>query len=935
MTQTVRPSISSAENDQQYGDQPHFHLQAYKSTSRQTLIQADEFASIDAGNQCIHQWFEAQVEKTPNAIALSFNGQHLTYQTLNRRANQLAHYLLHQGLQPQELVVISTHRSLEMVIGFLGVLKAGGAYVPIDPAYPDQRRAYQLQDTQARLILTQQHLVNSLPQHAATVICLDSDWQTISSFSSANPTVPTTPDQLAYVIYTSGSTGLPKGVMIPHRGVVNHSRAITQTFEMTSSDCVLQFSSISFDTTVEQLYPALVSGARVVLRTEEAVSSTHHFLRFIQQHHITVLILPVAFWHEWVNGLALLQASVPSSVRLVAVGGEKPSRSVYAQWCKRVGHYPRWLNGYGPTETTVTTTFYDPIAANYDPTQGEIPIGNPITNAEVYILNSELEPVPLGECGELHIGGPGLARGYLNLPEQTSAKFIQNPFSDDPQSRLYKTGDMVRRLLDGNLEFVGRIDFQVKLRGFRVELSEIEVHLEQYAPIQQAIVLVREDAAGDSRLVAYLKLHPNQSIDLNDLRIFLQHKLPDYMIPVVFVELETFPITPNGKVDRQALPAPSLEEMPKHRAIVAPGSAIEAKLVQIWEAILGVSGIGITDNFFELGGHSLLVARLSDQIFQEFGANLPLSILLQAPTIAQLATLLTQPRPVDALVLIRAGGTKPPIFFIHDGDGETLLYRTLAYQLDPERPIYGIQPRSSADHPILHTRIEQMAAYYLEQIRAVQAEGPYYLSGLCAGGVLAYEIACQLQQQGQKVAMVALLDAVEPSLDRSEWVNTQRLNRLSAVMSQKTPINLLSLFRKLAVVGNKAWNALHYEASSLIQRNVDAAKLHTFRYCLDHQWTPPRFLNNLSVRKAYLFAEGEYAPTVVFDGQMLLLRATQGEGEDQPYQEIYPDAALGWGKRAKGVSVYDVPGGHSSMLQMPNVQVTAEIIQSYLDRVIA
>jgi len=910
----------------------HSSVHSPTHSLRREALPPSPFGWGDESIQCIHHWFEAQVEKTPDAIALSFNGQELTYHSLNQRANQLAHYLLQQGLQPQELVVVSTQRSLEMVVGFLGVLKAGGAYVPIDPAYPPERRAYQLQDVQARFILTQQHLVDSLPPTVATILSLDTDRQLIASHHRTNPQVPVTADQLAYVIYTSGSTGLPKGVMVPHRGVMNHSRAVTQVFELRADDRVLQFSSMSFDVTVEQLYPVLVSGATVVLRSEEALSSTHHFLQFIEQHQITVLLLPVAFWHEWVNGMAVLQASVPASVRLVAVGGEKPSRSVYAQWRKLVGAYPRWLNGYGPTETTVTALMYDPIAQNYDPTQGEMPIGQPIANTEIYILNSDLQPVPMGECGELYIGGAGLAQGYLNLPEQTAARFIPHPFSLQPQARLYRTGDRVRCLPDGNLEFLGRLDFQVKLRGFRVELSEIEVQIEQYVPIQQAIVLTQADPSGSGRLVAYVKLHPNQTLDVNELRQFLQPKLPDYMMPAGFIELESFPLTPNGKVDRQALLA--LDQSPIiERAIVPPTTHTEVQLVQIWEEVLGIQGISITDNFFEVGGHSLLVARLADQISQAFGIHLPLSILLQAPTIAQLAEVATQPLQVESLVVLRSGGSKPPLFLIHDGDGETLLYRTLAQQIDPAHPVYGIQPRSSADQAILHTRIEDMASDYVGQIRCVQPHGPYYLGGLCAGGVLAYEVACQLQQQGETVAMVALLDAVFPGLDRSQWEQAQRLERFAQAMSGDRSMSLLKVVRKLAIAAQKAGNLLCYETTTRLQRYLDQAKLHLFRYYLDQGHTPPRFLRSLTVRKVYLFAEAQYVPSQPFDGKLLLFRATQGEGSDRPYQEMYSDEGLGWGHHTtQPMVIYDVPGGHSSMLQLPHVQILAEIVQSHLDK---
>uniref|UniRef100_A0A7C3PJQ0 Amino acid adenylation domain-containing protein n=1 Tax=Oscillatoriales cyanobacterium SpSt-418 TaxID=2282169 RepID=A0A7C3PJQ0_9CYAN len=763
------------------------------------------------------------------------------------------------------------------------------------------------------------------------VLCLDTDWPLIAIFSCTNPTRHTTSDQLAYVIYTSGSTGLPKGVMVPHRGVVNHSRAVIQAFELNPCDRVLQFSSMGFDVTVEQLYPALVSGATVVLRSEESISSTHHFLHFVEQHNITVLLLPVAFWHEWINGMVLLQASVPASVRLVAVGGEKPSRSMYERWRKQVGDFPRWLNGYGPTETTVTALLYDPIAANYDPTQGEIPIGKPIANTEVYVLNSDLQPVTPGESGELYIGGLGLAHGYLNLPEQTAARFIANPFSPDPQARLYRTGDRVCQLPDGNLEFMGRFDFQVKLRGFRVELSEIEVQLEQYPSIQQAIVLAQADATGNLRLVAYLKLHPQQFLNSSHLRQFLQAKLPDYMMPAAFVQLDSFPLTPNGKVDRQALPAANLE-VTAERPITPPTNATERQLVQIWEGVLGLHSIGITDNFFELGGHSLLVARLADQISQAFNVHLPLSILLQAPTIAQLAAVIAQPLEMKSVVELRSGGTKAPLFLIHDGDGETLLYRTLAQHLDPDRPVYGIQPRSNAYHAILHTRISEMAADYVQQIRDLQPEGPYYVGGLCAGGVLAYEVACQLQQAGQSVALVALLDAVYPALDRSRWLQTQRLERFSKAIRGDSSTTLLSSVRKLAIAFNKAKNLLHYETQAFLQHHLDRAKLHLFRYCLDRQQTPPRFLQSLSVRKVYLFAETQYQPVNRFDGQLLLVRATDGEGRDRPYQVMYDDPDLGWGKcTTQKVCVYDVPGGHSSMLQTPHVQVLANILQRHLD----
>jgi len=602
-----------------------------------------------------------------------------------------------------------------------------------------------------------------------------------------------------------------------------------------------------------------------------------------------------------------------------------------------VGHHPRWLNTYGPTETTVTATIYDPIAAQYHPDQGEIPIGKPLANAEVYILDAELQQVPPGEVGELHIGGPGLALGYLNLPTRTADKFIPNPFRDDPQARLYKTGDNVRYLPDGNLEFVGRIDFQVKIRGFRIEPAEIEVCLEAHPAVRQAIVLARQDDPdGDKSLVGYVVPASEQPFDLASVRTYLKQKLPEYMVPTAFVEMDNFPLTPNGKVDRRALPAPKAIEPTTAKVVIAPSNPTEAKLLHIWETILGVKPISITDNFFDLGGHSLLVARLLDQIAVEFGVNLPLSALLQAPILEQLATLLDQPQQAESLVLIRPGGVKPPIFFIHDGDGEILLYRSLALRLDPEHPVYGLQPLASGHHPIMHTRIEEMAAYYIKKIRSVQPEGPYYLAGLCAGGVLAYEVAQQLQAEGQPIAMVALLDAAEPRAEvRAGWTASQRMGRLSEALRQKdsTP-GTKEILRLIAIASRKAWNTLNYELATFRRQVINSTKLHCFRYCLNRGWTPPAILRT-SVRTTYVFAEQDYAPETALNTEILLFRATQETDKDQPYREIYADPLLGWGRiPSQKVQVHDVAGGHSSMLQEPYVQELAQLMQAYLDQAV-
>lgn len=923
--------------------------------------------------QCIHTWFEAQVKKTPNAISLTFNGQSLTYQELNQRANQLAHYLIDQGIQPGELVAISMHRCFEMIVGFWGVLKAGAAYVPIDPAYPHERQSYMLQDSQARIILTQQSLVESLSTveslsaDSARVLCLDTDWETaIAAYPCHNPALPASSEQPAYVIYTSGSTGNPKGVKIPHRGVVNHSRAIVQAFELSPRDRVLQFSSISFDIIVEEVYPSLVTGASLVLRTEEISSSIRQFLGFVEAHHITVLDLPTAFWHELVKGLSLLKLTVPPSVRLVVVGGEKASRIAYAEWIKLVGNYPRWLNTYGPTETTVTATIYDPIAAHYHPDQGEIPIGKPLANTEVYILDTALRPVAFGEVGELHLGGPGLAIEYHNRPDRTAEKFIANPFSDDPTARLYKTGDTVRYLPDGNLEFVGRIDFQVKIRGFRIELGEIETCLEQHSAIRQAIVLAREDVPGDKSLVAYVMPHPEQSFDAAEVRSYLKQKLPAYMVPAAFVEMEVFPLTPNGKVDRRALPAPQTVTTASP-SIVAPSNATEAKLLQIWEEILGIRGISIHDNFFDLGGHSLLVARLFARLEQEFRCSLPMTAIFQAPTITQLAiqlqTALEVPSSplaeMPSLVRFKEGTAQPPLFLVlaFDLDGE--LYLNLANHYQGDRPIYGLQFYGHNHTRILHTRIPDMAAFIVEQLRLIQPEGPYLLGGQCAGGVIAFEVAQQLQAQGHQVALLALLDAADVKAKMNlkgqllqltpQFQSSREATPAALEVDPETTLSESDLNHSAPELASpeqndspeESWEKSPGKLAQILEKILNKVDgIFKARQLDDHlqRGLPvPSDLQTVSSHLLYDFAVRHHHPKGCFDGNVMLLRATEGDGSksDEPFRNLYHDPLFGWGKRVtRSIQVHDVPGGHGTMLDKHHAAYCARKLQDAIEAVL-
>jgi aspartate racemase len=498
---------------------------------------------------CIHQLFESQVAQTPDAIAVIAMDEKLTYCELNSRANQLAHYLQSQGVGTETMVAICVERSADMLIAMLGVLKAGGTYIPLNPDYPHDRRISKLRNAQVSFILTQSYLLDSFSDYGFRVFCLDTNWEAIAQYNSDNLLTSIDADNLAYVIYTSGSTGEPKGVTISHRSMVNHCLAVGKVYELNTQDRVLQFSNISFDVAIEEIFPTWLKGGTLILAQPEVYNSITKFIDNLAQQAITVINIPTAFWNEMVCGMSILDHSLPESLRLVIVGGEKVSKATYQKWRSLVGDYPRWLNGYGPTEATVTATIYDPCSSeNNLPADSEIPIGRAIANLQTYVLDLNLQPCPIGVNGELYIGGVGLSRGYLNRPDITAERFILNPFSNNPKDRLYKTGDTARYLPDGNIGFIGRSDFQIKIRGFRVEPLEVETQLEKYPAVSNSVVLCQESPNGYKILVAYLSSKQDQGIDVEDLKNFLQRKLPSYMIPTSFVILDALPLRATAHV---------------------------------------------------------------------------------------------------------------------------------------------------------------------------------------------------------------------------------------------------------------------------------------------------------------------------------------------------------------------------------------------------
>jgi amino acid adenylation domain-containing protein len=599
-----------------------------------------------AEQMCIHELFEAQVERTPDAVAVISEGEQLTYAELNERANRLAHYLRRIGVGPEALVGICVERSLEMMVGLLGILKAGGAYVPLDPAYPKERLAFMLADAQASVLLTQSGLLSALPEQQARIVCLDRDWDEIALESKTNLPGLAQPLNLVYVIYTSGSTGRPKGVMIQHRSLVNWTMCASAEYDLKPGDRILQFSSISFDTAAEEIYPCLTVGATLVLRSDSMSASIDKLLERSRELKITVLDLPTAFWHELTWELATQNLKLPASVRLVIFGGEKALPERLSMWHRSVRGDVRLMQGYGPTEATVVATIAD--LSRYRTAETvlkEVPIGRAIGNFQVYILDRHQQPVPVGVTGEIYIGGDGLARGYLNRPALTAEHFIPDPFIPEDGKRLYRTGDEARFLSNGEIEFLGRLDEQVKIRGYRIELGEIESHLREYREVRDAVVMAREEMDGEKRLVAYVVADQANGFSVRELRRSLSERLPEYMLPASFVMLEDLPLTANGKVDRRALPEPS-QYQEAASLYVPPGTELERLIAATWQEVFHVEKLSVHSNFFDLGGHSLTLVRVHSMLRNRLDKEISMIDMFRYPTISSLSDYLSREQSI-------------------------------------------------------------------------------------------------------------------------------------------------------------------------------------------------------------------------------------------------------------------------------------------------
>ncbi|HET7233234.1 MAG TPA: amino acid adenylation domain-containing protein [Longimicrobium sp.] len=862
---------------------------------RQVLEEWNANAAACPTDACIHTLFEAQAGRTPHAVALIDGERRVTYGELNERANRIAHHLIALGAGPEVRVGIGLERGAGMVAAMLGVLKAGGAYVPLDPAYPADRLAFTLEDASVAVLVTQETLRGILPASGGVrVVSVDGEAaDEIARASGANPANRAGPRNLAYLIYTSGSTGVPKGVAIEHQSAVVFLAWASGVYSDDELSGVLAATSICFDLSIYELFLPLSRGGRViVVRNALALSTApaRDEVRLINTvpSAIAALVKDVA---------------IPAGVRTVNLAGE-PLRqdlvdAVYAAGVERV------YDLYGPSEDTTYSTFTLRSAG------GRETIGRPIANTQAYVLDAAMRPAPAGVAGELYLGGLGLARGYLGRPGLTAGRFVPDPFSSTPGARMYRTGDRVRWLHTGTLEYLGRLDAQVKVRGFRIELGEIEATLARHPGVREATVIVREDAPGDRRLVAYLAPQGEPPAP-RELREHLGATLPDYMIPAAFVGLDRLPLTPNGKIDRRALPAP--EASGDGDGYVAPRTVAEAVLAAIWAEVLGLERVGARDDFFACGGHSLLAVRLVSRIRQETGAEVPLHALFSAGTVEAVAVLVsgegtTAARP--PLVAIRATGTRRPFFCVHAVDGHVLSYAPLAARLGADRPFYGLQAAGVEGGEPLET-VEAMAAAYVAALKDVQPAGPYLLGGWSMGAVVAFEAARQLRAAGEEIGCLVLIDP--PTAVRAPgWHDEAAFleDTLRDLLGGHLPAGFNpGELRALDADERVAW--LHAEAvrAGALPAELEASRLASL----------------LRVRRANLAALRSYQPAT-FDGPALLLRAAE-----RPVATGDAPRRLDWASLCTGgVEVHTVPGSHHTLLREPHVAMLAERLRASLD----
>lgn len=886
-----------------------------------------------AGIQSI---YEMHVDRDPNRIAVVCEDDQRTYGDLNRRANRLARHLRSIGVGPEVLVGICLERSVQMAEAILATLKAGGGYVPLDPSYPKDRLRFMSRNADVRVLLTDGDTAGDLVQGVPQLVRLDTDAAAIMRHGDSDLEPTAADDDVAYVIYTSGSTGEPRGVVVTHSNLCHYVGAIHVPMALTSRDVYLHTASFSFSSSVRQLLVPLSHGAEVVIATRDQIRDPLALFSLIQRRGVTVIDLVPSYWRSSIDALEALDeagraALLNNHLRLILSASEPLLSDLPRRWAQELKHGARLLNMFGQTETTGLVSCY-PIPPDGSDDVKVVPIGRPIANTQVHVLDQQLKPVPVGVDGEIFIGGAGVARGYLSRRELTAKRFIPDPFGENRGARLYRTGDLGRWRADGNLEFLGRMDHQVKIRGSRVELGEIEGALSQHPGVRQSVVIARHDTPAENTLIAYfVPLGPPPTA--TELRRFLGQRLPDYMVPSAFVSLTTLPLTPTGKVDRRALPRIQQTRLETDEVFDRPRDLLEYQLKGIWEELLHVSPIGRKDDFFELGGHSLLAVRMMDRIAEVWGTKLPVATLFNGATIECLSAALRQQHGLDfssMLVEIQSGGSKPPFFFL-SGDYTTggLYCKNLARHLGADRPFYALRPHGLDGETVPET-VEAMATAYLNVLRAFKPRGPYMLGGYCNGGIVAFELARQLHAQGETVDALVLIEAAARSVRFKLLHDAIRLSGRLLQFESGRVVGWHELlkyydtrlrdFFNLPLVGRVSF--LTNKAIRTVKRlfRPDATQPHMLR-----RWRLEYTDQVAAVADAHHKALVSYVPRR-YPGPVALLYARAGSGHPGD------DPSFGWHRVAGQVSLEYIPGDHVTSITS-HVDAIARHIRDVLEKV--
>jgi amino acid adenylation domain-containing protein len=861
---------------------------------------------------CIHQLFEEQAAKRPDAVAVEFEQENLSYRELNGRANALAQRLRREGVGPEVFVGVMLERSAELIVGLLGVAKAGGVYVPINLSDPASRIRFILENAGVKVLLTSKQIGAGLSESEVRLIYVD---EVAEGESAESPASGVTPDNLAYLMYTSGSTGTPKGVGITHRNIQGLVKEANYA-EFNADEIFMQFAPVSFDASTFEIWACLLNGGRLMI-FPPFMPSLLELGEFITRSQVTTLFLTTGLFHQFID----TNVQNIGAVKQLLTGGDALSPAHLKKGLELIQD-SSIVNCYGPTESTVMACCY-PVDRDRPATT--VPIGRPISNARLYIINA-MQPTGIGERGELFIGGRGVGRGYHNRPDLTAERFLPDSYGPEPGARLYRTGDAARYLNQGLVQFLGRLDNQVKISGYRIELAEVEAVLSEHPALKEVLVVAREDKPGDKRLVAYVVGNGDATPSNEELRNYLRERLPEYMVPSVCIPLESFPLTQHGKIDRAALPTPQLSLSISNKEYVAPRNGLQQQLVDIWEELFKLHPIGVTHDFFELGGHSLMMVMLMARVEERLGKRVSMEALFMEPTIEHLAELIGHGKEnlfQSLVVPMQPHGINAPIFGPHASGGNVWCYTDLVKYIGEDQPFYGIQAREPETGLVVHTEITAMASDYVEAIRSVQPTGPYLLAGWSMGGVIAYEMASQLQKQGERIALLALFDATAPAGAQTEFKWSVLLS-IFAFDLGLTYENLSKPIDEIAKLPQMAQLRAVWLEAKLAGRIPSDMTLVEFRKMFD--------LFKINANTTRTYQPGE------FYGRIALFNAEEDEqhylfSNDPGYyesQEKHSDDPLkGWGDLAtEGVDLHVVPGDHFSMMRAPHVSVLAEQLQN-------